>query len=142
MRECGECTLCCKMAEIFTYESPAGEYCKHCEINVGCKIYKDRPYECSSFKCEWLKGNTPEEFYPKDCGFLVEQIEEELLFLIIEKYENQKQLFKDIEKYTNDLNKKGISILTSTKALKMAHNHTQNDIWNKIYKKRNAYRSI
>jgi hypothetical protein len=55
-RTCGGCTLCCKTHGIIEIKKPAGEWCSHCEINKGCKIYKGRPRSCKVFQCAWLMG--------------------------------------------------------------------------------------
>ncbi len=55
-RTCGECTLCCKTHFVFELQKPAGEWCVHCEINKGCKIYNGRPKSCQFFECAWLMG--------------------------------------------------------------------------------------
>lgn len=35
--KCGDCTLCCKLLDISWMNSPVNEYCKECDINIGCK---------------------------------------------------------------------------------------------------------
>ena len=70
-RECGDCTLCCKLPLIEDKELQKKEYtwCKDCEIGVGCKIYSKRPKVCKDFKCEWLLGHFPEHARPDKVGF-------------------------------------------------------------------------
>jgi hypothetical protein len=53
-RECGECTLCCKVMAIDELAKRAGAWCPHCKPGQGCLIYPDRPGECRSFSCLWL----------------------------------------------------------------------------------------
>jgi hypothetical protein len=53
-RECGECTLCCKLLEIEALAKPAGSWCPHCKPGRGCLIYGNRPAECQAFSCLWL----------------------------------------------------------------------------------------
>lgn len=55
-RVCGNCTACCKTHQVLSIKKPAGEWCQHCQIGVGCKIYASRPNECQIFECQWLKG--------------------------------------------------------------------------------------
>lgn len=55
-RTCGNCTACCKTHGILEFQKLAGEWCSHCDINVGCKIYSVRPIECKEFQCAWLMG--------------------------------------------------------------------------------------
>jgi hypothetical protein len=35
-------------------EKPAGEWCQHCAIGKGCKVYDERPQMCVEFECLWL----------------------------------------------------------------------------------------
>src|SRR5689334_21390336 len=53
-RSCQDCTLCCKLVAVFELEKPAQEWCQHCEIGKGCKIYEARPADCRTFYCGWL----------------------------------------------------------------------------------------
>lgn len=63
-RECGDCTLCCKLLGVKELNKPAHEWCKHCDIGKGCRIYTQRPNECQNFTCMWWAGMTPEELKP------------------------------------------------------------------------------
>jgi hypothetical protein len=53
-RECGDCTLCCKVMAIEELAKPASLWCSHCKQGRGCLIYASRPAECESFSCRWL----------------------------------------------------------------------------------------
>jgi hypothetical protein len=53
-RQCGDCTLCCKVLAIETLAKPVNAWCPHCKPERGCTIYADRPTECESFNCLWL----------------------------------------------------------------------------------------
>jgi len=53
-RQCGTCTLCCKLLEITEIEKPVNTWCPHCATGQGCRIYSDRPSECRNFSCGWL----------------------------------------------------------------------------------------
>ena len=59
-RECGTCTLCCKVMRIDELESPAGKWCRHCIPGKGCGIHETRPPVCREFFCMWT--------YRKDIG--------------------------------------------------------------------------
>ena len=56
-RSCGTCSLCCKVLRIEETESPAGEWCQHCDPGHGCKIHSTRPATCRDFYCMWLTRN-------------------------------------------------------------------------------------
>jgi len=65
-RDCGSCTLCCKVLEATALQKPAGIWCKHCLPGKGCGIYETRPQECRTFRCIWLVDpNFPEKFKPE-----------------------------------------------------------------------------
>jgi hypothetical protein len=53
-RNCGDCTLCCKVMAIEEIAKPAGQWCAHCKPGRGCGIYDSRPAECRAFNCLWL----------------------------------------------------------------------------------------
>jgi hypothetical protein len=60
-RECGECTLCCKVMAIEQIAKPVSAWCPHCKPGRGCLIYADRPDECRSFNCMWLVNDRLDE---------------------------------------------------------------------------------
>ena len=72
IRECGSCSLCCKVIGIAALHKPAGKWCVHFERGVGCAIYADAPSECRQFQCFWsnetLKGD---EWKPDRCKLVV-----------------------------------------------------------------------
>jgi hypothetical protein len=53
-RQCGDCTLCCKVMAIEELAKPAGTWCQYCKPGRGCLNYSGRPGECRSFSCLWL----------------------------------------------------------------------------------------
>lgn len=53
-RSCEGCTACCKLVAVHELNKPAGAWCEHCEIGVGCKIYPTRPDDCRTFYCGWV----------------------------------------------------------------------------------------
>ena len=61
-RECGTCTLCCKVAGVHELSKPSGVWCRHCTKDKRCAIYDERPSSCRSFFCQWMiaKGLGPE----------------------------------------------------------------------------------
>ncbi|QPF94299.1 hypothetical protein [Bradyrhizobium commune] len=52
-RQCGDCTLCCKVMAIEALAKPANVWCPRCSPGRGCAIYAARPDECASFNCLW-----------------------------------------------------------------------------------------
>ena len=72
-RECGDCNLCCKLPgmKFMKPPKPSYQWCNHCDIGVGCKIYKTRPQNCRDFICLYLGGLT--NLKPNRCGFFIYQ---------------------------------------------------------------------
>jgi hypothetical protein len=54
---CGTCTACCRVYAIPQLNKPAGKWCEHCAIGVGCKVYDNRPELCVDFACVWLQSH-------------------------------------------------------------------------------------
>jgi hypothetical protein len=52
-RECGSCTLCCKVYNIPEIGKAAGKWCKHCTPGKGCAIHETLPSQCAAFNCLW-----------------------------------------------------------------------------------------
>jgi hypothetical protein len=53
-RSCEGCTMCCKLLRIEALDKPRLQWCTHCDIGSGCKIYEERPSECRVFNCGYL----------------------------------------------------------------------------------------
>lgn len=53
-RECGTCTLCCKVYDVPDAGATAGNWCPNCLPGRGCKIYEARPQQCRAFLCLWM----------------------------------------------------------------------------------------
>ena len=52
-RECGTCTLCCKVAAVEEFDKPNGVWCSHCVSGKRCTTYDTRPSSCRDFYCQW-----------------------------------------------------------------------------------------
>lgn len=71
-RECGSCTLCCKVLTVPETDSPKGEWCQHCDAGKGCKIYLDRPRRCADFQCGYLIWDAvPDHWFPAKSRIVV-----------------------------------------------------------------------
>ncbi|MBL8590317.1 MAG: hypothetical protein JNK46_17415 [Methylobacteriaceae bacterium] len=53
-RECGSCTLCCKLFPVLELDKPAGRWCPHVAQGRGCGIHETRPHVCRAFFCQWI----------------------------------------------------------------------------------------
>jgi hypothetical protein len=72
-RECGQCTLCCKLLEVSEIEKPQGKWCKHCTPGKGCNIYDDRPDLCKVWYCGWrMWERLGPEWYPRRSKIVID----------------------------------------------------------------------
>jgi hypothetical protein len=72
MRECGECTLCCKIIGVQTLNKPQHVWCPHCKIGSGCTIYETRPQSCCAYRCRFLVDESLDESWrPSRCGMVI-----------------------------------------------------------------------
>lgn len=72
MRDCGGCTMCCKLLGIAELDKPGGRWCPHCDPGRSCKIYEDRPSECRTFHCLWLlRDSFGPEWRPDRSKFVI-----------------------------------------------------------------------
>lgn len=55
-KDCGACSLCCKLLAVEATDSLRGEWCRHCSPQSRCGIYEKRPTMCSQFECGWLES--------------------------------------------------------------------------------------
>jgi hypothetical protein len=71
-RSCEGCTQCCKLMAVHELAKPAGEWCRHCDIGAGCRIYGARPEDCRTFYCGWrLDAQMSEAWAPASCRMVV-----------------------------------------------------------------------
>lgn len=71
-RSCDGCTLCCKLLGIAAFDKPRLEWCAHCDVGAGCKVYQQRPQECRDFFCAYRYSPAfGEEWRPADCLMMV-----------------------------------------------------------------------
>lgn len=85
-RNCGSCTLCCKLLETHDIPSSIGTYCTHCEPNSGCKIYSRRPKECSIYLCMYAQmKHAGIELRPDNCSIIFDKIAEDVISARLER---------------------------------------------------------
>ncbi|NQU47746.1 MAG: hypothetical protein HQ519_03785 [Planctomycetes bacterium] len=65
-RGCAGCTMCCKVLKIDAFAKPKGKWCSNCKIGAGCRIYDERPDECSTFVCGYLAWEPISEAWRPD----------------------------------------------------------------------------
>ncbi len=71
-RECGTCTLCCKVYKIPEIGKEAGKWCKHCSPGKGCAIHDNLPHQCAVFNCRWrMEEAMLPHWKPEQCKMVV-----------------------------------------------------------------------
>jgi hypothetical protein len=71
-KECGGCTMCCKIMRIDELAKPTGQWCTHCKPGRGCGIYPDRPQTCRVFHCLWItQAALGPEWRPDKCKMVL-----------------------------------------------------------------------
>ncbi len=71
-RECGSCSLCCKVLDVPAVYKPSGQWCKHFAAGTGCNIHQLRPKACRTFACLWLEEDwLGDEWKPSTCKFVM-----------------------------------------------------------------------
>lgn len=83
-RSCGSCSLCCKVARLWTLQKPAGKWCSHCAPGRGgCQIHADRPSECRDFFCSWLRSpELGQEWQPRACKMVLIRRPHQIILLV------------------------------------------------------------
>jgi hypothetical protein len=72
-RQCGDCSLCCKVLGIPELEKPKDAWCPNFLAGTGCRIYADRPPSCRNFVCRWLSDTAMgPEWKPNVCKMVVD----------------------------------------------------------------------
>ena len=72
-RQCGDCSLCCKVLGIPELNKPKDSWCPHFEAGIGCRIYAERPGSCRNFVCRWLTDPMMgPEWKPSVCKMVVD----------------------------------------------------------------------
>jgi len=83
VKDCGPCTICCRLLECRTFGSPINEWCKHCD--QGCTIHPDRPEECRNFNCAWkLDDNAHPNLRPDKCHVVFEALSEDVVLATLD----------------------------------------------------------
>lgn len=71
-RECGSCSLCCKVLDVPAVYKPAGQWCRHFRAGSGCDIHQLRPKPCREFSCLWLAEDwLGDEWKPSTSKFVM-----------------------------------------------------------------------
>lgn len=115
MKECGGCTLCCKLIDVPGLAG-AGKWCPNCKPGDGCQIYDDRPNVCLGFDCFWRAENWPDSLRPDRCKVLFEALPGVRTILVsIDPDRPDAWKKKEILKVIEKLRSKGRPLVLKTK---------------------------
>lgn len=64
-RQCGSCSLCCKLIAVEELDKPMGTWCRHFKAGKGCTIHDTRPDVCRAWDCLWVQVRMPKELSPR-----------------------------------------------------------------------------
>ena len=71
-RDCGTCTLCCKVFDVPPVNKKQGVWCQHCAPGRGCGIHATRPQFCRDFHCLWIADQSfGPEWKPETSKFVL-----------------------------------------------------------------------
>jgi hypothetical protein len=90
-RNCGKCSLCCKVMGIAEIAKGPGVWCKHCAPGKGgCKIYEKRPASCRDFLCGWLvTKELGSEWYPTTAKLVISSEATRVIFFVDPAFPNR-----------------------------------------------------
>lgn len=72
-RVCGTCTACCTVMAVLELKKPPYHRCTHATA-TGCGIYKEKPRNCTVYKCSWLvTPEMPKEARPDRMGVIFDK---------------------------------------------------------------------
>ena len=74
-RQCGGCTLCCKLLPVRELDKPASTRCQHQRFGKGCMVYNKAgmPLCCKLWSCRWLnEEDTAELHRPDRAGYVID----------------------------------------------------------------------
>jgi hypothetical protein len=77
-RQCGSCTLCCRLLPVKEISKPSGIPCLH-QGAACCKIYAKRPTSCRMWSCLWLESDEVGE-RPDRAHYVVDMVPDRVWF--------------------------------------------------------------
>ncbi len=72
-RNCGDCSMCCKVMQVDEFDKPQGVWCRHCAPGRGgCTMHETRPAVCRNYFCGWLLSSyLGPEWQPSICKMMI-----------------------------------------------------------------------
>lgn len=118
MKDCGSCSLCCKLIEVPGL-AVAGVWCPHCKPGNpqgGCTIHDNRPEFCKGYHCFWRAESWPDEFRPDRCKVIFEALPGvETILISVDPSRPDAWKRKDVMEVILKLKRKGRPLVLKTK---------------------------
>jgi len=109
--KCDGCTLCCKLIHIPWMNSPAGEYCKECNPNIGCNIFNTVNKNCLEYNCAYNQmENISVDLRPDKCHLIFEKLSENIFTGLLDI---DNEINDIVKRQINSLLKQGFSVSLS-----------------------------
>ena len=71
-RDCGSCSMCCKVFRVVEVDKKPGQWCRHIIHGRGCGIHATRPSICRTFFCWYLQNaQLGPEWKPEKAKFVL-----------------------------------------------------------------------
>jgi len=150
--ECNGCTLCCLVLPVPWMNNKAGEWCKHCNIGVGCKLWDNGiTDDCAKFQCIYNEvTNLPIELRPDKCKVIFENVGDNIILGTMHPEYREAYKKRIIRNQVEILLKKGRSVVfnsfTADKAIIFPTKRRQmSEIWSTLqtkWKEKNDSTSI
>ena len=83
-RQCGACSLCCKLPYVKELGKSIDTWCQHCKPGAGCLIYAMRPTTCRDFVCIWKEGGFSDDWFPAKAKFYLTRLPESILLVTVD----------------------------------------------------------
>lgn len=117
--QCNECTLCCNLIAVPWMNSPAGKWCKECDIGIGCKIYDNGiSNDCLNYKCAYNDLENPSiELRPDKCNIIFENVDGSIFLGTMHPKHNDSYKKEIIRNQVEILLKVGISIVFTSSTI-------------------------
>ena len=140
MKDCGECSLCCKLIDAPGL-APAGKWCPHCDPGLKdgcCTIHPDRPEFCRNWHCFWRAESWPDRLRPDRCKCIFEALPGvETVLVSVEPSRPDAWKEPQVMRVIEILKKKGRPVVLKTKndsKMFIPKDYTRADILDEINK--------
>ena len=81
-RQCGSCTLCCRLLPVRELGKLANQRCQHQRL-TGCRVYhepaKGFPLCCGLWSCRWLNGDAHEVGRPDRVHYVIDCLPDKVI---------------------------------------------------------------